>query len=359
MDARTLRIPFKSPYAIFPDGLVLTQTRMVPEGYDVKKPVGTGPFKYVSFTPGRESVFERFDGYWDEGKPYLDKLVITNFDEETSQITALQAGQVDAVDYLSATSIAAAQATGAQVIVSKTGAWGPFTMRMDKKPFDDNRVRQALRLVVDRPQMNQQVYGGRGRVANDVFGIFDPLFQPMPQRTQDIEKAKSLLKAAGQSDLRLEMITTANAPGAINAAQVFATQAKAAGVQTKITNQPPTQYFANSYLKVDFSQDYWPYQPYLVCAGQATEKDAPFNANHQDDPAYNKLYAEGIATLDENRRKEIIGEMIRFDYEQGGYITPYNFPVIDAVSSKVKGVTESVSGVALGNFDWKNIWMEA
>ncbi len=360
MDARTLRIPFNKPYAVFDEGLALVQSVMVPRGFDPKKPIGTGPFKFVSFTPGRESTFERFDEYWDSPKPYLDKLVITNFSDETSQVNALQSGQVDAIDYLSSTSVAAAKSAGGQVIVSKTGAWGPITMRVDKAPFSDVRVRQALRLVVDRPQMNEQVYGGLGTTANDVFGIFDPLFfKGLPKRERDIEQAKSLLKAAGQSDLQLPLITTPNAPGQIQAAQVFATQAKDAGVRTKITNQQPSTYFANSYLKVPFSQDYWPYQPYLVAAGQATVKGAPFSATHQADPQYDKLYQQAIREVDEGKRGELVKEMLQFDYDKGGNIIPYNFPVIDAVAANVKGVKPGVSGVALNGFDWKNFWVES
>ena len=360
VDKLTLRVPFSSGYAIFPEGLAVVQTKMVPRGFDAKKPVGTGPFKFESFTPGRESTFVRHDEYWDEGKPYLDKLVITNFADETSQINALQAGQVDAVDYLSSTSVAAARGAGAQVIVSKTAAWGPFTMRVDQEPFTDVRVRQALRLVIDREEMNQQVFGGLGTVANDVWGAADPANnKDLPPRKQDIEQAKALLKAAGRENLRLDLITTPNAPGQIQAAEVFATQAKAAGVQVKITNQTPTQYFANSYLKVPFSQDYWPTQPYLVAAGQAVVKGAPFSATLQADPAYDALYDKATKTVDEAERGELIKQLQKYDYEKGGNIIPYYFPVIDAVSTQVKGVKETVTGLALGGFNWKNIWMES
>lgn len=93
VDKLTLRVPFKEAYAIFPEGLTLVQTKMVPRGFDPKKPIGTGPFKFVSFTPGRESTFVRHDEYWEAGKPYLDKVVITNFADETSQVNALQANQ--------------------------------------------------------------------------------------------------------------------------------------------------------------------------------------------------------------------------------------------------------------------------
>ncbi len=57
---------------------------------------------------------------------------------------------------------------------AKTGAWQPFTMRIDVKPFNDVRVRQAFRLIVDRQQMIEQAYGGFGWVGNDMYAPFDP-----------------------------------------------------------------------------------------------------------------------------------------------------------------------------------------
>ena len=72
-------------------------------------------------------------------------------------------------------------------------------MAVDLAPFDDVRVRQAIRLIVDRQAMLEQVLSGHGRVANDLYSPFDAGYPTdLPQREQDIEQAKSLLKAAGQ-----------------------------------------------------------------------------------------------------------------------------------------------------------------
>jgi peptide/nickel transport system substrate-binding protein len=359
VDATTAKVVFHAPYGILPEQLALIYCWMVPEGYDPKKPVGTGPFKYESFTPGQQSTFVKWDHYYQSGKPYLDKLVIVDISDETSQVNALQAGQVDAIDYLSASSLNAAKAAGAETVIAKTGAWGPFTMRVDTAPFNSQAVRNALKYVINRQQMLEQVFGGYGTIGNDVIGIFDPDFVNPPQREQDIEKAKGLLKEAGHSELNIELITTANAPGQVQAAQVFATQAKAAGVNTKITVQNPTDYFAKSYLKVPFSQDYWPYQPYLVAVSQDSIAGAPFSATHFNNPKYNELFKTASQTVDKETRKTAIHEMINIEYEQGGNIIPYHFPVIDAFKPKVKGVEPSVIGVAMGGFNWSEIWIES
>jgi peptide/nickel transport system substrate-binding protein len=361
LDDHTVLLRFDKPFAILKDGLSLHQyIYMVPEGYNPKKPIGTGPFKLVSFTPGRQSVVVRNENYWDHPKPYLDKVLTININDETAQVNGLQSGQVDAIDYLTAASIAALKGnSNVNVIVSKTGGWLPFTMRVDRAPFTDVRVRTALKLAIDRPAMLESVFAGNGQIGNDVFGIYDVDFDKslLPQRHQDTAQAKSLLKAAGHPNLNVQLITTPNAPGMVQAAQVFKTQAAAAGVNASIVNQTTTDYFARSYLKVPFSQDYWPYQPYLVSVSQDSIKGAPFSATHFDDPHYNQLFTQATGTLDDNQRRDAVHQMLRIDYDQGGNIIPFFFPVIDAVSSKVRGVQPSVTGQALSTFQFKEFWI--
>jgi peptide/nickel transport system substrate-binding protein len=361
VNATTVLLKYKRPFAVLVEALSQYSCNMVPEGYDPKKPDGTGPFKYKSFTPGVESTFVRNEHYWLPGRPYLDAIVTTNIADETTQVNGLQSGQLDIVNFLSASSVAALRGGGYKVNISKTGGWGPFTMRVDQKPFSDPRVRQALRLAIDREQMLKQVFGGYGTVGNDVVGIVEKNYdKTLPQRHQDIGQAKALLAQAGYPDLRLELITTPNAPGQIPAAEVFASQAKATGVTVNVRRQTATDYFASSYLKVPFSQDYSPTQPYLIAIGQnLIGKSSPYNPTFQDDHEYNALYAQAISTLDAAKQTELVHRLQTIEYERGGYIIPYFFPTIEAMDSKVKGVEPSASALSPGGLDWKNFWLEA
>lgn len=362
-DALTAVIKFSRPYSILLEALSLHWfLYMVPAGYDPKAPIGTGPFKLKSFSPGQQSTMVRFDEYWDAPKPYLDSVVTTNINDETAQVNALQSGQVQAIDYLTAASIPSIQQAGnAKLVLSNSGGMDPYTMRVDTPPYNDVRVRTAFKLILDRTQLLDSVFAGHGTVGNDIFSPYDPLYDAsaFPQREQDIEQAKALLKAAGHSDLAAQLITLPEAPGMVQAAQVFATQSSAAGVHTSIVNQTATQYFAQSYLKVPFSQDYWQYLPYLITANQCTITGAPFNETHQADPAYDKLYVQASSTLDPALQKEIAHEMQKYDYEQGGLIVPFFFPVIDAVSSNLHGVNPAVTGQALDTFSFQNFWLKA
>ncbi|MBS1861630.1 MAG: ABC transporter substrate-binding protein [Actinobacteria bacterium] len=361
VDPLTVKLVFSTPYSLLEEALTLHwYLYIVPTGYNPKQPIGCGPFKLKSFTPGRESSTVKFDEYWDAPKPYLDEVKTINIAEETAQVNALQAGQVDAVDYLTAASIATLESSGQKVVISKSGGWVPFTMRVDKAPYSDNNLREGLRWLVDREQMNQSVFSGNGTIGNDIFGIYDKFYDKslFPQREQDLEKAESLIKKGNAEGQTLQLISTPNAPGMTQMPQVLKTQAEAANVKINVTIQPTTEYFARSYLKVPFSMDYWPYAPYLVDVAQATLPGAPFSATYFNNPAYTKLYEEASATLDEGKKGEIVHEMMKMDYDEGGYIIPIFFPVIDGVAPYVYGVEPSVTGQALSTFQFQNFWIK-
>ena len=357
LDARTIRIHCHTPFSTFAETLAGNFFFVVPVGFDVKHPVGTGPFRFGTFSPGVQSSFPRFDNYWQHSHPYVDSLLITEYANETSQLDALQSGQEDVIGLLSPSSITSARTNGGQVVVSRGEGWNPFTMRVDVPPFHDNRVREAMRLIVDREEMLGAVFSGYGTLGNDVFTIFDSTYDhSLPQRHQDIPRAKALLKAAGAEGLHVQLVTSAIAQGVVQSAQVFAQQAQAAGVTVSLNNVTPTAFYGANYLKWTFAQDDWVYVPYLVQVSQATLPSAPFNECHFDDPQYNSLYQHALATTDDAKRTELIHDMQVIDYTSGGYIIPYFPPVIDAHSQKVQGIKTSRTGLPLSNYGFKSMW---
>jgi peptide/nickel transport system substrate-binding protein len=361
LDSRTVRIPLKFANAGFPDDLGQYFNTILPTDYDAKKPVGTGPFKFQSFTPGQRSVFVKNENYWETGKPKLDQLVIIDFPDDTARVNALLSGQVDAISNLPASQIASVRGNpNLRVLISETGAWQPFTMRIDASPFDDNRVRQAFRLIVDRDQMVQQVLSGQGRPANDLYAPYDPVYaKDLPQRKQDLEQAKSLLKQAGRENLSVELVTAPVFQGVVEAAQVFAEQAKGAGVTVKVRKVDTGTFYGDNYLKWPFAQDYWATRLYLTQVAQGDLPDSPFNETHWGKGKFEQLIQQGRAELDEAKRADILHQAQQMQYEQGGYIIPYFSNIIDAYSAKVGGFTEAKSGFNLGQNWFKNVGFTA
>ncbi|HWE09751.1 MAG TPA: ABC transporter substrate-binding protein [Solirubrobacteraceae bacterium] len=356
-----IRIPLKIANATFPDDIGQYFNAIVPVGYDPAKPVGTGAFMYGSFTPGQQSVFKKFPNYWQSGKPYADQLTIIDFTDDTARVNALLGGQVLAVDNLPSGQIAQVQGTsGLKVLISQTGEWQPFTMRVDQAPFSDARVRQAMRLIVNRPQMVEQVLSGQGRIANDMYSPFDPAYDSsLPQRHQDVEQAKSLLKQAGHSGLAVQLTTAPVFQGIVQAAEVFAQQASAAGVTVKLQKLDSGTFYGSNYLKWTLAQDFWATREYLPQVAQGSLPSSPFNECHWADPTFIKYINEARATLDQTKRNEILRQAETIEYNSGGYIIPYFSNQIDAYSDKLTGFVEAKSGFPLGNYWFKNVGFKA
>jgi len=358
LDDRTVRVTLEFANAAFPDDIGQYFNSIVPTDYDPKNPVGTGPFKYVSFTPGQQSEFERFPDYWEKGKPYVDKLIIIGgFADDQARVNALLGGQVDAIDNLPAAQLQSVKSNpNLRVISSKTGAWQPFTMRVDQAPFDDPRVRQAFRLIVDREQMVQQVLSGQGRIANDLYAPYDPAYaSDLPQRTQDLEQAKSLLKQAGREGLNVELVTAPVFQGIVEAAQVFTQQAKGAGVNVKLRKVDSGTFYGDNYLKWTFAQDFWATRVYLTQVAQGDLPESPFNETHWKDPKFIDLIQQARAEVDEGKRNDILHEAQQIQYDKGGYIIQYFSNIIDAHSAKLGGFVEAKCGFPFGNYWFKNI----
>jgi peptide/nickel transport system substrate-binding protein len=360
VDSRTLTLPMKVPYASFPEQIAnIFNFPIVPQDYNPKNPVGTGPFKYTSFTPGQQSVFSRFANYHLHGLPYLDQItIIDSFASDTAAFNALQGGELDV--FSTAPLNLAKQVQGnsqIKALVSLPGQWTPFTMRVDKAPFTDVKVRQAMRLIVDRQQLIDVSLDGLGAVGNDVFSQWDPDYDSSLKRDQDLEQAKSLLKQAGQENLKVDLMTADFAVGVLQAAQVFAQQAKGAGVTVNINQVPVGTFYGSNYLQWTFAQDFWGYSPYLSQVAQGSLTTSPFNETHWNDPKYVSLYKQANATTDPSKRKELVYAMQKIDFDSGGYIIAAYNKLLDLMTPQVNGFEPAGTGIVLGNADWAHAWM--
>jgi peptide/nickel transport system substrate-binding protein len=359
LDPHTVLVQLTKPFSSFAEQLAAFWYNLyiAPQGFSPAKPVGTGPFVYQSFTPGQRSVFTRNPHYWKPGLPYADTLTIIDFSDNTTLQDALSTGVIQGAGALDGPQIASlATTSGIKTVVSHSGEIVPFTMRVDQPPFTDVNVRQAMRLLVDRPQLIDSALDGYGVVANDLFSPYDPDFDHSLVRPAqgDIQQAKFLLRKAGQEGLTVTLTTSAVATGTVAMATVLAAQAKAAGVTVKLSNVPAGTFFGPNYLKWTFAQDYYNYYPYLAQVAESMLQASPFNETHTSNAHYTSLYNQANATASPSLRKEIIYEMQNYDFNEGGYIIPAFIDVLDAYSDKLTGYTAGKVGQPLSNFDFEH-----
>lgn len=347
IDPTTVQFHFKTPYNNFEDIAGRTSSSIVPVGFNPKNPIGTGPFKYQSFTPGQQSLFTRNDDYW--APVYPDSVTIIDLPDDQARINALVSGVVDAIDTVPVSLVPTVQAHGnLTVLKSAAGTWNPITMRVDKAPFNDVRVRQAFRLMMDRPQIIEQAYGGDARLGNDLYAIDDPLYNKnLPQRVQDIEQAKSLLKQAGQENLTVTLVTAPISTGVVDQCVVFAQQAKAAGVTINIQKLDTTTFYNDQYIQRVFSVDWWSTISWVLDTGYTLPPTAVYNETHINDAQLNKMFQQVVSTQDSNMQKQIADEMQATMYNTSGYIIPCFAGQIDAYSKKVTGFVPDKSGFGL------------
>jgi peptide/nickel transport system substrate-binding protein len=349
MDSTTVRVPLQFPNAGFVDDLGQYFNNIIPTDYDPKNPVGTAAWKYQSFTPGQQSVFVKNPNYWGKGRPFADQLTIIDFTDDTARINALLSGQIDIADTVPTEQIPQLQGSGNAVVIDNpAGGWLPITMRVDQAPFSDVRVRQAFRLIVNRPQMIEQVLSGHGGIGNDLYGRFDPSYNSsLPQRHQDIEQAKSLLKAAGHEGLTVTLVTGAILAGVPEESQVFAQQASAAGVKVNVNKIDTGTFYGPNYLKWTFAMDFWGPRRYLSQVAQGSLPNSPFNETHWNDPQFKSLISQARAAIDPSKRTELIHAAQTIEYNSGGYIIAFFPNFTAAASSKVAGIPAGLQATFL------------
>ena len=173
VDAHTVRFETDDPIADMPTLLSLKFNLIVSEGAqtaDLKlNGMGTGPFMQEEFTPGGAvRVLRRNPNYWREGLPKAECLRVTVITEAVSQLAALKSGEADLL-MSAAPEILSALRGDENVTLLETGAATSltFSMQTDKEPFNDNRVREALKAVVNRQEIVNTALLGLGQPGND------------------------------------------------------------------------------------------------------------------------------------------------------------------------------------------------
>jgi peptide/nickel transport system substrate-binding protein len=163
-------------------------------------PIGAGPYKFVSFTPGVELILEAFDGYWRK-TPSVKRLVMRVIPDDSTRLAALRRGEVDIAYSIRgelAQELLRTPRLKLEPVVPQTSTWLYFPDQWDEKsPWHDLRVRQAANLALDREGMNQALYLGYCKTTNSIIPYTFAYYWQPPPALYDPERAKRLLTEAG------------------------------------------------------------------------------------------------------------------------------------------------------------------
>ena len=192
------------PTLAYSAGFVLSPTSYEKYGeeYCMIHPVGTGPFKFVSYEPDVKIVAKRFDDYWQKGKPYLDKIEIAYVREIKTAANMLRNGQADVVVNINGASAAALKSEGYVVIALPWTMEGLLPDSLNKDSvLADKRVRQAIEYAIDRPAIVKKFgygyWGNLTQLATERVYGYNP---DIEGRQYNPARAKQLLAEAGYPD---------------------------------------------------------------------------------------------------------------------------------------------------------------
>ena len=281
VDDHTVVFKTDKPVVALPTLLTTKETGIVPEGAkgeDLQlKGDGTGPFSAKSFEPGNEVVrLTANPNYWQEGLPKAPCLEVRVIQEATTTGAALQSGDIDIALQVDAAVLPTLQGDpNIQLLPTGAGNSMTFSMFTDTPPFDDIRVRDALKKVIDRQEMVETVLLGYGEAgADNPIPLSDPMSYLHGQEPpkQDIEGAKSLLAEAGfdeSNPLTFDLYTSEAVPGHTRMSEVFKEQAAEAGIVVNVISTPAESFWDDVWLKQPFVTSAWSRRPVGIAEGMA------------------------------------------------------------------------------------------
>jgi ABC-type transport system substrate-binding protein len=260
VDEHTVKVNMKAPFAFLLNNIAHSASGIVsPTGHKAlgkdiaRKPVGTGPFKFVEWVHGDHVTLARNDDYWG-GKPKLDKIIIKTVKEESARVMMLMSGDAQLAVRLPSEDIPRLEKDAAiQLDATETLRVLYIGFNVAKKPFSDERVRQAFNLAVDRESIVKNIYQGRALVAGNIVAPLTTGYFPLPAYPYDPEKAKKLLADAGfPNGLKAKFISPQGRyPKDFEMAQALQQQWKKAGIEVSLDTMEWAAYLAATRKPVD------------------------------------------------------------------------------------------------------------
>ena len=335
---------------------------IIPNNYDPAQWqstfIGTGPFVKSSYTPKVGASFTRNESYWGT-KALPSQTQFTFYDTPSASVLALTGGSIDVLGQFAVSNGEALLNGSYNVIKLKTSAHRQLSMRCDQAPFTDPRVRQAIALTLNRPQIITALWKGNADLGND--SPFAPVFPStdtsVPQRAQNISMAKSLLSAAGHPSGFSTKLITENFLEIPAYAQIVAQEAAAIGVKINLTVESSTQYYGKATFGnsdwldatmslVDYGHRSVP-NVFLTAPLQTTNAKTgtgSWNAAHFANSQYDTLVAQYIAATDLSTQKSLAGQIQTLLLNETPIIFGYFYNYLTATAMGVTGVYPTAIG---------------
>jgi peptide/nickel transport system substrate-binding protein len=339
------------------------------EGDFVKAPHGTGPYTLDLYKESERAVLKRRNDYWQQGAdgkplPYMDAFEFVDMGQEMApRIAALQSGEIDMIDLATTGGTAVYKALKdeprVQVKPIGTAQARVLRMRVDLKPWDDNRVRMALKLCQHREKILSLAYFGQGLQGHD-FHVCPkhPEYCEKAVPNYDPQKARQLLKEAGYADgLRVNLAVGSEWTDVVRYAEILKQDAAPAGFNVVLQTMPTSQYW-EKWTEVDLGITPWTHRPLgtmvlnLAYINDAQGKPVPWNETNWADPEFSRLLEQANGTLDVDERRQIFCKLEQIQWDKGSIGIAWWQNNWQIVTKRVQNSDPHPTGYMLFNEVW-------
>jgi len=327
--------------ADFPYILADNHVLIVPAGTTAfDEGVGTGGYMLIDWEPGIRALTRRNPNYWKAGRAHFDEVETLAINDVTARTNALQTGAIDVMNRCERkTAHLLGERPELQLVVTTGSKHYTIPMRTDRAPFDDNQVRLALKHAIDRAALLERVLRGYGELGNDhpISPHNRYYAQDLPQRTYDPDRTRFHLKQAGYDRLSVRMHAADVAfEGAVDTAVLYKQHAAAANIDIEVVREPNDGYWSNVWMSEAFTMSYWsgrPTEDWMLTEAYAAGSN--WNETFWRHERFNELLEAARSELDEDRRREMYGELQRLVRDEGGAVIPLFAADLHAASTKL------------------------
>jgi peptide/nickel transport system substrate-binding protein len=319
---------------------------IIPMNYENqdKAPVGTGPFKFISYTPLESFVVEKNEDYYGAGKAYLDKVTFKIVSNADSAILELQAGSLDIFPYLTdnqATQLSA----NFNILEGNMNLVQALFLNNKVEPFNNPKVRQALSYAIDKQAIIDIVAGGKGSIiGSNMFTAFTKYFKEGLENLYpyDVQKAKDLLAEAGYANGFTFTITVpSNYKFHVDTAQVIVEQLRQAGITAKISQVEWASWISDVYVGRNYDATIIGLDAKLAARDvlERYHSKADNNFLNYNNKEFDDIFNKAIATVNDEEKVNYYKELQTILANDAASVYIQDPALLVAVNKKLGGYT--------------------
>lgn len=344
VDALTVKMTLSQPFADLPLQLTDYRLMIIPDGSGdtiARTGIGTGPFKLEKFDPrGTTTLVANADYFL--GAPGVERMEIIGISDANARLQALLGGQIDFLHGLTRQQRQLVERSNRHKVHRvETGNWRGVVFKADSKPFDDPRVRKAMRLAVDRKAMLEIAAGADGgsTACDTPVGPKDQYRATDMSCPQDIAGAKALLAAAGYPNgIDIELLTSTVESVWPTIAETFQQQVAAAGIRVKVTAVPTDGYWNQVWRKRDVVMTRWNERPADSALNEIYRTGAPWNESFLSDPQLDQILDAARRELDFDKRRALYVDAQKRLFENGSTLVAFHVTDHVGTTSRTRDV---------------------